>query len=61
MGDFKMGSKTVLSQSGTAKPTFGSGVPTGTVLRTIHRKFGHYDNDAGSVAVDAIVPLNGAL
>ena len=48
MGDFKMGSKTVLSQSGTAKPTFGSGVPTGTVLRTIHRKFGHYDNDAGS-------------
>tara|TARA_Y100000004_G_scaffold147664_1_gene168932 strand:+ start:538 stop:1044 length:507 start_codon:yes stop_codon:yes gene_type:complete len=35
MGDFKMGNNTVLTQSGTAKPTFGSGVPTGTVLRVL--------------------------
>ena len=48
MGDFKMGNNTVLTQSGTAKPTFGSGAPTGTVLRTIHRNFGHWDNTAGS-------------
>ena len=33
MGDFKMGNNTVLTQSGTAKPTFGSGVPTGTILK----------------------------
>jgi len=35
MGDFKMGNNTVLTQSGTAKPTFGSGAPTGTVLRVL--------------------------
>ena len=34
MGDFKMGNNTVLTQSGTAKPTFGSGVPTGTIIKT---------------------------
>ena len=33
MGDFKMGSKTVMSQSGTSNPTFGTGAPTGAVLR----------------------------
>ena len=33
MGDFKMGNNTVLTQSGTAKPTFGSGAPTGTILK----------------------------
>jgi hypothetical protein len=32
MGDFKMGNNTVLTQSGTAKPTFGSGAPAGMVL-----------------------------
>lgn len=32
MGDFKMGNNTVLTQSGTAKPTFGSGVPAGTII-----------------------------
>ena len=50
MPDFKMGNpaKTVISQSGTANPTWGANAPTGTVLRTIHRKFGHYDNTAGS-------------
>ena len=34
MGDFKMGNNTVLTQSGTAKPTFGSGAPTGTIIQT---------------------------
>ena len=33
MGDFKMGNNTVLTQSGTAKPTFGSGAPTGTIVQ----------------------------
>ena len=33
MGDFKMGNNTVLTQSGTAKPTFGSGVPIGTIVQ----------------------------
>lgn len=32
MGDFKMGNNTVLTQSGTTKPTFGSGAPTGTII-----------------------------
>ena len=33
MGDFKMGNNTVLTQSGTAKPTFGSGAPTGAIIQ----------------------------
>ena len=33
MGDFKMGNNTVLTQSGTAKPTFGSGAPTGAIVQ----------------------------
>ena len=33
MGDFKMGNNTVLTQSGTANPTFGSGAPTGCVIQ----------------------------
>ena len=32
MGDFKMGSKTVLSQSGTNDPTWGANVPKGSVI-----------------------------
>ena len=32
MGDFKMGSKTVLSQSGTNDPTWGANAPPGMVL-----------------------------
>ena len=32
MGDFKMGSKTVMSQSGTSNPTWGANAPTGTVI-----------------------------
>ena len=43
-----MGTKTVLSQTGSDNPTWGANPPTGTVLRTIHRNFGHYDNTAGS-------------
>ena len=35
MGDFKMGNNTVLTQSGTAKPTFGSGAPTGAVINFV--------------------------
>ena len=35
MGDFKMGNNTVLTQSGTANPTFGSGAPTGAVLNVV--------------------------
>ena len=32
MGDFKMGSKTVLSQSGTNDPTWGTNAPPGMVI-----------------------------
>ena len=35
MGDFKMGSKTVMSQSGTSNPTWGANAPTGAILRVI--------------------------
>ena len=33
MGDFKMGNNTVLTQSGTANPTWGAGVPQGTIIQ----------------------------
>ena len=33
MGDFKMGSKTVMSQSGTSNPTWGANAPTGCLLQ----------------------------
>ena len=32
MGDFKMGSKTLMSQSGTSNPTWGANAPTGTMI-----------------------------
>ena len=32
MGDFKMGSKTLMSQSGTSNPTWGANAPTGTII-----------------------------
>ena len=32
MGDFKMGSKTVMSQSGTSNPTWGANAPTGCIV-----------------------------
>ena len=32
MGDFKMGSKTVMSQSGTSNPTWGANAPTGSLI-----------------------------
>ena len=37
MPDFKMGNpaKTVISQSGTANPTWGTGVPTGAVINFV--------------------------
>ena len=51
MGDFKMGNNTVLTQSGTAKPTFGSGVPTGTVIQ-VHcfQNAQHWVNGDGSTS-----------
>ena len=33
MGDFKMGSKTVMSQSGTSNPTWGANAPTGAIVQ----------------------------
>ena len=32
MGDFKMGSKTVMSQSGTSNPTWGANAPSGCIV-----------------------------
>lgn len=40
MGDFKMGSKTVMSQSGTSNPTFGTGAPTGAVVQVVYGSMG---------------------
>ena len=47
MGDFKMGNNTVLTQSGTAKPTFGSGAPTGAVIRVF------YQTSTGDITVSS--------
>ena len=33
MGDFKMGSKTVMSQSGTSNPTWGANAPTHAIVK----------------------------
>ena len=35
MGDFKMGSKTVMSQSGTSNPTWGANAPTGCIIQVV--------------------------
>ena len=35
MAVFKMGTKTVLSQTGSDNPTWGANVPTGTILRVL--------------------------
>ena len=35
MGDFKMGSKTVMSQSGTSNPTWGANAPTGCIINVL--------------------------
>ena len=42
MGDFKMGSKTVMSQSGTSNPTWGANAPTGMVLQVVSAKFSQH-------------------
>ena len=39
MGDFKMGNNTVLTQSGTANPTWGTGAPTGMIIQVVSAKF----------------------
>ena len=41
MPDFKMGNpaKTVISQSGTANPTWGANAPTGTILNVVQNQF----------------------
>ena len=38
MGDFKMGSKTVLSQSGTNDPTWGANAPVGTPIQIAYNE-----------------------
>ena len=40
MGDFKMGSKTVMSQSGTSNPTWGANAPTGCIVQAVNHKQG---------------------
>ncbi len=41
MPDFKMGNpaKTIISQSGTANPTWGANAPTGTILNVVQNQF----------------------
>ena len=52
MGDFKMGSKTVMSQSGTSNPTWGANAPTGCLLQVQQsKKTGVQDIAAGSGGV----------
>ena len=45
MGDFKMGSKTVMSQSGTSNPTWGANPPTNAIIRVF------YQVSTGSITV----------
>ena len=40
MGDFKMGSKTIMSQSGTSNPTWGANAPTGAIVQAVNHKQG---------------------
>jgi len=42
MPDFKMGNpaKTIISQSGTANPTWGTGAPTGAVVNVVYSSMG---------------------
>ena len=62
MGDFKMGSKTVMSQSGTSNPTWGANVPTGTIIQTVSGErtttatcdAGSSNSDPGSDWVDVL-------
>ena len=48
MGDFKMGSKTVMSQSGTSNPTFGAGAPTGCIIQV---QFTQYTGTASMTSI----------
>ena len=43
MGDFKMGSKTVMSQSGTNNPTWGANAPTGCIIQV--QSFAYTDDN----------------
>ena len=43
MGDFKMGSKTVMSQSGTSNPTWGANAPTGCIIQV--QSFAYTDDN----------------
>ena len=43
MGDFKMGSKTVMSQSGTSNPTWGANAPSGMIIQV---QFTQYSDNA---------------
>ena len=40
MGDFKMGSKTIMSQSGTSNPTWGANAPTHAIVQAVNHKQG---------------------
>ena len=58
MGDFKMGSKTVMSQSGTSNPTFGTGAPTGAIINVLSTTI-TTALDLGSVASGGEVQVTG--
>ena len=61
MPDFKMGNpaKTIISQSGTANPTWGTGAPTGAVVNVLNHQFGSVLN-LGNVTIpyDDTIPQN---
>tara|TARA_B100000131_G_scaffold314942_1_gene352562 strand:- start:399 stop:986 length:588 start_codon:yes stop_codon:yes gene_type:complete len=58
MGDFKMGSKTVMSQSGTSNPVFGANAPTGAVINVLSTTI-TTALDLGSVASGGEVQVTG--
>ena len=58
MGDFKMGNNTVLTQSGTAKPAFGSGAPTGAIVNVLSTTI-DTGLDLGSISTGAEVQITG--
>lgn len=56
MGDFKMGNNTVLTQSGTANPTFGSGAPTGALITYAYNQTGAVDTGTTNFPEDDTIP-----
>ena len=61
MGDFKMGSKTVMSQSGTSNPTWGANAPTGAIMQTVFTLYSTYNVFGSATAAAASGSFNKSI